>query len=140
MGLPVRPVERAETPVMFVVAADESDGIGPAWEHLESALGSLRGRKFLGVFDSSGLYRCCVPMRAGDDAECLGLESGVVPGGRYLCATIRGPQPAAYALITPTFNDMRRVGTPDGSRPSIEYYRREDRIDLLMPISDGAGT
>jgi hypothetical protein len=125
---------------MFVLAADESDEIGPAWDRLETALGSLHGRRFLGVFDDSGLDRCCVQLRNGDDAAQLGLESGVVPGGQYLCATVRGPQPAAYALITPTFNDLRQAGRRDRTRPSIEYYRREDRIDLLMPISDGAGT
>jgi hypothetical protein len=38
-------------------------------------------------------------------------ESGVIPGGRYLCATVRGPQPAAYG----------RAGQ-----------------DPLMPVSDGA--
>lgn len=134
MQLPVRRVERVETPVMFVTARDESDKIGPAWDHLETVLGSLRGRRFLGVFDDFGSYRCCVQVRSGDDADQLGLESGVVPGGRYLCATVPGPQPAAYALLTPTFQELRRSGERDETRPSIEYYRRHDRIDLLMPI------
>jgi hypothetical protein len=136
MRTPVRRVERTETPVMFVAAADESDEIGPAWDRLESVLGSLRGRKFFGVFDGSGLYRCCVQTRTGDDAVHFGLEWDVIPGGSYLAATVRGPQPAAYALITPTFEELRRAGKPDRTRPSIEYYRRHDRIDLLLPVSD----
>ncbi|MEU5530682.1 GyrI-like domain-containing protein [Micromonospora chersina] len=134
MQLAVRRIERIETPVMFVATNDGSDEIGPAWDHLETALGSLRGRKFLGVFDDSGIYRCCVQVRAGDDPDQLGLQSGVVPGGQYLSATVRGPQPAAYALLTPTFQQLRRSGDRDDTRPSIEYYRRHDRIDLLMPI------
>ncbi len=138
MQLPVRRVERIETPVMFVAARDGSDEIGPAWDHLETVVGSLRGRRFFGVFDDSGIYRCCVQVRVGDDADQLGLESGVVPGGPYLCATVRGPQPAAYALLTPTFQELRRSAERDDSRPSIEYYRRHDRIDLLVPIRDGA--
>ncbi|WBB70128.1 GyrI-like domain-containing protein [Micromonospora sp. WMMD812] len=138
MGTPVRRVDRIETPVMFVAAKDGSDEIGPAWDRLETMLGSLRGRRFLGVFDDSGTYRCCVQLRAGDDAALLGLESGIVPGGRYLCATVRGPQPAAYALLTPTFEALQRSGERDHTRPSIEYYRRHDRIDLLMPVRDGA--
>jgi hypothetical protein len=136
MGTPLRRVERIDTPVMFVTAPDESDEIGPAWDRLESALGSLRGRKFFGVFDESGVYRCCVQIRAGDHPARLGLESGVIPGGRYLCATVHGPQPATYALLTPTFEELRRAGRHDKTRPSIEYYRRHDRIDLLMPVSD----
>ncbi|MET8529413.1 GyrI-like domain-containing protein [Micromonospora sp. NPDC005172] len=137
MELPLRRVERAETPVMFVAVKDGSDEIGPAWDRLETLLGSLRGRTFLGVFDF-GIYRCCVQLRAGDDPARLGLQSGVVPGGQYLSATIRGSQPAAYALLTPTFEQLRRSGDRDDTRPSIEYYRRHDRSDLLMPIRDGA--
>ena len=138
MATPVRRVERIETPVMFVSAPDESDEIGPAWDRLESVLGSLRGRRFFGVFDDSGIYRCCVQILAGDHAARLGLESGVIPGGRYLCATVRGPQPAAYALLTPTFAELQRTAERDKTRPSIEYYRRHDRIDLLMPVLDEA--
>jgi hypothetical protein len=137
MELPLRRVERIETPVMFVAVRDGSDEIGPAWDHLETVLGSLRGRKFLGVFDDSGSYRCCVQVRAGDDPDQLGLQSDVVPGGQYLSATVRGPQPAAYALLTPTFAQLRRSGDRDDTRPSIEYYRRHDRIDLLMPVRVG---
>ena len=137
MHLPVKRVERTETPVMFVVARDGSDEIGPAWDHLETVLGSLRGRTFLGAFDDSGIYRCCVQNRVGDDPDRLGLQSGVVPGGRYLSATVRGPQPAAYALLTPTFDQLQRSGDRDDTRPCIEYYRRHDRIDLLMPLRDG---
>ena len=135
MQTPVRRLERAETPVMFVAAADESNEIAPAWDRLESVLGSLRGRRFFGVFDDSGVYRCCVQTRVGDDAAALCLKTDVIPGGPYLCATIRGPQPAAYALRTPAHKELQRKSERDPTRPTIEYYRRHDRIDLLMPVS-----
>lgn len=134
MEMSVRRVERVETPVVFVAVRDGSDEIGPAWDLLEKKLGSLRGRRFLGTFDDSGIYRCCVQVREGDDAVRLGLESGTVPGGSYLSATVRGPQPAAYSLITPTFQELRGVAERDDTRPCIEYYRSDDRIDLLMPV------
>lgn len=134
MESPVRLVERIDTPVMFVPAPDGSDKIGPAWDRLEALLGSLQGRRFFGVFDDSGIYRCCVQLRPKDDAARLGLESGTIPGGQYLCATIRGPHPAAHALLAPTFQQLRRSRERDNTRPSIEYYRRHDRIDLLMPV------
>ncbi|MDG4824074.1 GyrI-like domain-containing protein [Asanoa sp. WMMD1127] len=137
METPVRRVERADTPVMFIAARDESDEIGPAWDRLESIVGSLRGRRFFGVFDDSGVYRCCVQVRDGDDASALGLESAVIPGGSYLCATLRGPQPEAYSLLTPTHDELRRRGERDATRPSIESYRRHDRIDVLMPVLSG---
>src|SRR5690242_11529781 len=117
MELSVRRVERIETPVMFLAVADEPGEIGPAWERLESMLGSLRGRRFFGLFDDSGLYRCCTRLRAGDHAPGFGLELGTIPGGSYLCATVRGAQPAAYAAITPTFEELRRAGKRDVTRP-----------------------
>ena len=139
MDTRVRRVERAETAVMFVPAAHGSDEIAPAWDHLETVLGSLRGRRFLGAFDDSGVYRCCVQTRAGDDAAALGLSSGVIPGGAYLCATILGPQPQAYDLLAPTYEELLRRGAHDTSRPSIEFYRREDRVDVLLPVLDNPG-
>lgn len=134
MAVPVTRVERIDTPVMFVSAADGSDEIGPAWDRLESVLGSLQGRRFFGVFDDSGIYRCCVQIREGDDPVLLGLESGVIPGGRYVCAKVHGEQPAAYARLAPTYQELLRTAERDTTRPSIEYYRRHDRIDVLMPV------
>jgi len=43
---------------------------------------------------------------------------------------------AAYALLTPTHEELRRQSARDTSRPSIEYYRRDDRIEVLMPVLD----
>jgi hypothetical protein len=51
---------------------------------------------------------------------------------------VRGAQPAAYARLAPTFAQLRRVAERDPTRPSIEYYRRHDRIDVLMPVSGPA--
>jgi hypothetical protein len=86
----MRLVERVDTPVMFVAVRDRSDEIGPGWDHLESVLGSLRGRRFVGAFDDSGLYRCSVQVREGDHAGQLGLDCGVIPGGLFLAA--RSPE------------------------------------------------
>ena len=35
-----------------------------------------------------------------------GLESGTLPGGRYLRARLRGDPPAVYERIGPTFDEM----------------------------------
>jgi hypothetical protein len=84
-----------------------------------------------------GLTEVGLPLgtRVGDDPAALGLETGVIPGGPYLRGTIPGPQPAAYALLTPTHDELQRNSERNRTRPSIEYYRRHDRIDLLMPVS-----
>jgi hypothetical protein len=128
-------VERDETPVMFLRAADELAGIRSAWERLESVVGSLRGRRFFGAFDVSTLeYRACVELKEGDDPLALDLELGTLPGGSYLSARLRGEPPAVYEEIQPTFEALASSARLDMTRPSIEFYRRRNEIDLLLPV------
>jgi hypothetical protein len=37
-------------------------------------------------------------------------------------------------LIAPTFERLAQRPDRDASRPGIEFYRRHDVIDLLLPI------
>ncbi|TML59397.1 MAG: GyrI-like domain-containing protein [Actinobacteria bacterium] len=128
------PVERTETAVMFLRTRDEPVEIGRGWERLEAVVG-LRGRKFFGAFDpSTREYRACVQVREGDDPAALGLESGTLPGGRYLRARLRGEPPEVYERIGPTFEAMVETARPDRTRPSLELYRRRNEIDLLLPV------
>ena len=129
-------VERAETQVMFLRTEDEPVGMRRGWERLEALVG-LRGRKFFGAFDASTReYRVCVQVREGDDPAALGLESGTLPGGRYLRARLRGEPPEVYERIGPTFATLVKAAAPDETRPSIEFYRHRDEIDLLVPVAD----
>ena len=101
------------------------------------ALVSLRGRKFFGAFDpSTREYRVCVQVREDDDPAALGLESGTLPGGRYLRARLRGEPPEVYERIGPTFAALVKAAAPDETRPSIEFYRQRDEIDLLLPVAE----
>jgi predicted transcriptional regulator YdeE len=128
-------VERDDTAVMFMRAADEQQAITRAWAELEELVGSLRGRKFYGVFDAEGQeYRACVQVREGDDPEALGLETGTLPGGRYARVRLEGEPPAVYALIGPAFESLAQRSDRDPARPGIEFYRRRDLIDLLQPV------
>jgi len=134
-GLVIR-VERPETHVMFLEVRDQPVEIGRAWEQLEAVLGSLRGRKFLGTFDAViGTYRACVQLREGDDPDALGLQTALIPGGLYLRARLRGEPPEVYERIPPAFAELEAAATRDTGRPGIEFYRRRDEIDLLLPIT-----
>jgi hypothetical protein len=131
-----RPVERPETEVMFLRTADEVSDIRRGWERLE-ALVELRGRKFFGAFyPSTGEYRVCVQVREGDDPAALGLETGTLPGGCYVRARLRGEPPEVYDRIAPTFDALAKDVRADETRPSIEFYRQRDEIDLLLPLAD----
>jgi DNA gyrase inhibitor GyrI len=133
-------VEREDVPVMFKRADDEQSAITAAWTELEHAVGSLRGRKFYGVFydeallDSRAEYHGCVQVRDDDDPVKLGLETGTIPGGRYARVRLEGEPPAVYGLIAPTFEQLGKRSKRDSRRPDVEFYRRHDVIDLLLPV------
>src|SRR5262249_28284513 len=120
-------VEREEIAVQFVRVPDGLDEIGRAWNELEAVV-ALRGRHFYGAYDPvADDYRACVEVREGDDLV-PGLESGTLPGGRYLRARLRAEPPELYGRIKPTFDAMMREVKPDESRPSLEHYRRDDEL------------
>lgn len=126
-------IEREEIAVQFVRVPDEIEHIRRAWDELETVV-ALRGRHFYGAFDPvADDYRACVEVREGDKLV-EGLESGTLPGGRYLRARLRGEPPAVYERIGPTVDELERARTPDKSRPLLEWYRRLDEIDVLLPI------
>jgi predicted transcriptional regulator YdeE len=128
-------VERTDVSVMFKRVADEQVAISRAMADLEKAIGSLRGRKFYGAFDTDGSeYRVCVELRDGDEADALGLEVGTLPGGRYARVRLIGEPPDVYRLIGPTFERLAERSDRDRDRPGIEFYRSRDVIDLLLPV------
>ena len=134
-------VDRPDVPVMFVATGDDQPAITRAWAELEDTVGSLRGRKFYGVFDPVRReYHACVERRPGDDPEAVGLELGTLPGGRYARERLRGEPPPVYALIAPTFERLAQRPDCDRQRPSPEFYRRRDVIDLLQPVIRAAGS
>lgn len=130
------PVEREEIAVLFIRTPDDPMEFGPAFRRLEELVGT-RGRKFYGAFyPREKEYRACVVAKDGDDATALGLEEGALPGGRYLRARLRGEPPALYERIAPTFDALVSRTSTDDTRPSLEFYRRHDEIELLLPVGD----
>ena len=122
---------------MFRRTTDHQEAITRTWAELEAAVGALRGRKFYGAFDpSTREYWVCVQRREDDDPEALGLEDGTLPGGRYARERLEGDPPSVYRQIRPTFERLAKQRPDrDPSRHSIEFYRRHDVIELLLPIN-----
>ena len=126
-------IERGEIAVQFVRVRDGLEHIRRAWDELEAVV-PPRGRHFYGAFDPvAENYRACVEVRE-EDAVVAELESGTLPGGRYLRARLRGEPPALYERIKPTFDELVQEARSDETRPSLEHYRRHDEVDLLLPI------
>jgi DNA gyrase inhibitor GyrI len=128
-------VEREDTRVMGIRTTDEQEAIRTVWERLEEIV-SLRGRKFFAAVDASASdYFACVQLRDDDDPVALGLEPRTLPGGRYLRARLRGEPPELYDQIGPAFDALGEHADPDATRPSIEFYRRRDEVDVLLPVA-----
>ena len=133
--LSASPVEREDVDVMFLRTRLDADEMKQAWEQLERVAGT-RGRKFFGAYDTkTGEYRVCAAQRDDDDPATLGLETGTLPGGRYLRARLRGEPPGLYERIGPAFDVLSSSAQPDHTRPSIEFYGRRDEVDLLLPVA-----
>jgi hypothetical protein len=130
-----KPVERDETAVMFIRVADELPEMQGAWPRLEELVG-MKGRRFYGAFHPSlREYWVCTELQDGDDADALGLETGTLPGGRFLRARLKGEPPAVYERIAPLFRELVQSAEHDETRPSIEFYRSFGEIDLLLPLA-----
>jgi hypothetical protein len=127
-------VVREPVEVMLVRVADELSEIQRAWAEFETAVG-LRGRKFYGAFDpTTSSYSVCAVLRAGDDPDAFRAERGTLPGGRYACVRLHGEPPGVYEQIGPTAQRLAQRPDADSTRPTLEYYRRRDVIDILVPI------
>jgi hypothetical protein len=127
-------VEREPKPIMFVRVPDELPAMQQAWAEIEDLVG-MRGRKFYGVFDATAVeYLVCAEIRPDDPADRFGLEVGELAGGSYLRMKLKGDPPAVYSQIGPGFGELHAMVPADPGRHDVEFYRRRDEIDLLMPI------
>jgi hypothetical protein len=127
-------VVRKPTDVMFVRVADHLAEIQRAWASFEASVG-LHGRKFYGAFDPvTTTYSVCAVLRPEDDPAAFGAEPGTLPGGRYACVRLHGDPPAVYEQIGPTAERLAQRPDADPTRPTLEFYRRRDVIDVLVPI------
>jgi predicted RNA-binding protein with PIN domain len=129
-------VERDDVAVLYVGDQGPPGEVAPrVWERLESVV-DLKGRKAYGAFyPRASEYRACVEIvDLAEDAQ-LGLESAVLPGGSFLRARLRGEPGDLYSRIGPTFDALSGAVEPDLDRPSLEYYRRKNEVDLFLPIA-----
>lgn len=107
-----------------------------AFLKLESKLPSLRGRRFYGVLEGepeNGIYRACVKLELNDRPGKMGLKAWSIPGGKYARAKIKDWE-AYVNEIAPTFKKMSELYAVDNSRPTIEFYRSQKELLLLLPI------
>lgn len=123
-------------PVMFVESPNGPEGSGEAFNKLESKLLSLKGRKFYATFQyPDGPYRACVAIEENDDPATLGLDTWIIPGGVYARGKLENwtehpwDIPKGFTQLSEVYRD--RI---DPSRPSIEFYKSQRELILLLPV------
>jgi DNA gyrase inhibitor GyrI len=130
-------VDRDPVKVIYAAAPGDWNTIpaaaARAFERLE-ALIPPRGRKIYGYWHPPALeYRACYARQEWDDPAALGLREDVLPGGRYARVRLRGD--GVFAEIGPSFAALAEEVHPDDERPWLEFYRRHDEVDLLVPVA-----
>jgi hypothetical protein len=133
--MPPQRVVRHEVRVMLARTRDELPAIQDLWPRFERLVG-LRGRKMFALVDEpAGEYATCTPILENDDPDRLGLEIGVLAGGAYLRVRLLGEPPQLYNRIAPAMSALATTADADTSRPSVEYYRRYNQIELWLPVA-----
>jgi len=110
-------------------------GAEDAFRRLEARLPTLRGRRFFGVLAPDGTYRACVGRRPEDDPG--GMSLWTIPGGPYARCTMRNWRDRTDE-IGPTFDAIAARTRADPERPSVEWYRSERSLVLLLPVLEDA--
>lgn len=123
-------------PVMRVRADMKGKGPSAAFDLLESKLPTLKGRKFYGTFQftpDGEEYYACVLRIDSDDPEKMGLETGVIPSGWYARSKLVD-WPKNLSKLPIIFGEMKRTNDVDPSRPSLEFYRSQEEMQLFLPV------
>ena len=107
-----------------------------AMKDLEARLTSLRGRKFYGVVLSNE-YRACVTVAPNDEVHSLPHPTWTIPGGRYVRRRIPDWE-NNLRLIGQTCEELRHRSDADPSRPTVEFYRSQKELLVMVPITKGA--
>ena len=128
-------VELDDIDVMCVVGDPKTPIAGQAplaFQVLEAPLNTLRGRKFYGVA-AGKTFRACVALVPEEIGIELPHTSWTIPGGRYARCRIKNWN-GDTTIIGPTFERLVAEVNLDDRRPSIEFYRGQDDLILMVPI------
>jgi hypothetical protein len=125
-------VTLSDIEVMYVTADGGPAGAKEAFGKLESYLSSLKGRKFYGTYHD-GEYRACVAIMLEDDPSSMGLDTFIIPGGRYIRKKMKDWL-ERIPKIEKTFISLAKQHPSDPERPSIEFYRSQKELILFLPV------
>lgn len=116
---------------------------GVTFDKLESALSSLKGRKFYGLFKiENGVetYLSCTQIEEGDEPEKNNFFRDTIPRGIYERDKLDNWEKkwdgGKIEGLPELFQSMRRKnkGNIDEDRFSVEFYRSRKELILMVPL------
>ena len=117
------------------------DGIQAAWGKLEEMVGSLRGRRFYGITvpeEGELAYYAGVEPRDPDEIAAFGLPTYEIQGGKF--ARVRLFDWEEYLDEIPSiFGFLMKNYPMQDHGPTIEYYRSQKELHLLVPLEGEFG-
>lgn len=115
------------------------DGITDAWNRLEARIPSLKGRRFYGLTTCEGgelVYYAAVKVGSEDEAASLGFPAMRVRGGRCVLVKLMD-WPNRVGEISAIFDELMRNFPMAPNAPTLEYYRSQSELHLLVPLAEG---
>ncbi|HEV8050159.1 MAG TPA: hypothetical protein VGP88_06155 [Thermoplasmata archaeon] len=132
-------VERNEVEVFRFPADMTGAGPKPAFDVLLSTLPRVMERDIYGTFqarDGPAEYFACATRLPSDLPHYPDLATGTVPGGLYVRRIYLTDWRRMIPDIPGIFHRLVDEFHHDAKRPSIEFYRGDNELQLLLPVLD----
>ena len=132
-------VERDEVEVFRYPADMTGAGPKPAFDVLMSTLPNAMGREIFGTYrarEGPPEYYACARRLPSDPARYKDLETGTIPGGLYVRRVYLADWRSLIPEIPGSFHRLIEEFHHDSARPSIEFYRGDNELHLLLPVLD----
>jgi hypothetical protein len=131
-------VDQADTKLIVCRATEFPAGIKDSWERLESKLASLKGRKFYGLTyfrDGELIYYAGLESLDENEVASLGYPTIMLKGGKYSRVKLMDWNRHADE-IGGIFEELMEEYQKDPDGPTVEFYRSQSELHLMIPISD----
>lgn len=112
------------------------EDVQSAFDSLEKKILKRSSRKMLGTLNVNNdipEYKACVEQVDLDNPDFLGLESSILPGGKYISGKLINWTMNTH-LIKEMFGEMSYKYIFDASRPQLEFYKSKRELILMLPI------
>lgn len=129
-------IDQPEIELIVCRASEFPAGIKDSWERLETKLASLKRRKFYGLtFFQEGqlVYYAGLQPLDRNEVTALGFPTLTLKGGKYARVKLLDWNNHTDE-IGPIFDELMEEYKKDLDGPTVEFYRSQSELHLMIPI------